>query len=286
MSTIDPIASIVIPAHNEASVIARTLSTLLADARQNEFEIVVVCNGCTDSTASISETFADRGVQTLSIETPSKIAALNAGDQAVSVLPRVYLDADVRVTAESIRKLVATLDAGAFAAAPRSQLDLTNCSALVRAYFSVWSRLGHVNRGLGSGVYALSADGRARFAEFPNVMADDFFVYCLVGGDDRVSPSDAYSIVDQPRTFRDLAYRRLRIEKGNAELRRQGLSASAGGAGLADVVKKEPRLLANAALYAGLHAWARQRVSRMSVSEVGWQRAESSRVNVNDGDES
>ena len=142
-----------------------------------------------------------------------------------------------------------------------------------------------MNRGLGSGVYALSAQGRERFAEFPDVLADDFYVYCLVGGENRVSPSDAYSIVDQPRTLSDLAKRRLRIEKGNAELRRQGLTASAGGAGLVDVVRKEPRLLPNAALYAGLHAWARQRVSRMSVTEVGWQRAESSRLNVNGGEQ-
>ncbi len=285
MANSGPIASIVIPAHNEQAVIARTLTTLLAGAYNGEFEVVVVCNGCTDSTASVSETFADRGVRTLSIETPSKIAALNAGDQAVSIFPRVYLDADVRVSTESIRKLVATLNTGALAAAPRAQLDLNDCSMLVRAYFSVWSRLGHVNRGLGSGVYALSAQGRERFAEFPDVLADDFYVYCLVGGENRVSPSDAYSIVDQPRTLSDLAKRRLRIEKGNAELRRQGLTASAGGAGLVDVVRKEPRLLPNAALYAGLHAWARQRVSRMSVTEVGWQRAESSRLNVNGGEQ-
>ena len=98
-----PIASIVIPAHNEEAVIARTLSTLLTDAKDGEFEVVVVCNGCSDATHQISEGFAHRGVRTLSIETPSKIAALNVGDAAATVMPRVYLDADVQVTTDSVR---------------------------------------------------------------------------------------------------------------------------------------------------------------------------------------
>jgi glycosyltransferase involved in cell wall biosynthesis len=276
-----PIASIVIPAHNEQAVIARTLSTLLAGSKPGEFEIVVVCNGCSDRTQEISEGFADRGVLTLTIDTPSKISALNVGDSAVNVMPRVYLDADVQVTATSLRKLVATLNAGALAAAPRAALDVDGCSPLVRSYFKVWSRLGHVSRGLGSGVYALSAEGRARFDEFPRVIADDYFVYCLVNGDERVSPADALSIVEQPKTLKDLAKRRLRIEKGNAELRAQGMSATSGGAGLVDIVKDRPALLPNALLYAGIHAWARQRVSRMSVSDVGWQRDQSTRGVVN-----
>src|SRR5262245_58336894 len=45
-------ASVVIPAHNEARVIERGLSSLLEGARPGELEIVVVCNGCTDDTAA------------------------------------------------------------------------------------------------------------------------------------------------------------------------------------------------------------------------------------------
>jgi len=268
-----PIASIVIPAHNEQAVIGRTLSTLLADAAEGEFEIVVVCNGCTDATQSVSEEFARRGVRTLSIETPSKIAALNAGDAVVTAMPRVYLDADVRITAASVRKLVATLAAGALVAAPRVHLDVDQCSPLVRAYFSVWTRLGHVSRGLGSGVYALSGEGRSKFGEFPPVMGDDYFIYCLVDDDERVSPVDAISTVVPPLTLKALANRRMRIEKGNSEIRSQSPSSSS-GAGLADVVKKQPRLLPNAALYAGVHAWARLRVRGLSTDQVGWQRAD------------
>jgi glycosyltransferase involved in cell wall biosynthesis len=46
-----PTRSIVIPAHNEEAVIARTLATLLRTAMPREFEVIVVCNGCSDRTA-------------------------------------------------------------------------------------------------------------------------------------------------------------------------------------------------------------------------------------------
>jgi cellulose synthase/poly-beta-1,6-N-acetylglucosamine synthase-like glycosyltransferase len=38
-------SSVVIPAHNEAAVIGRCLSSILMDAEPGEFEVVVVCKG-------------------------------------------------------------------------------------------------------------------------------------------------------------------------------------------------------------------------------------------------
>jgi glycosyltransferase involved in cell wall biosynthesis len=271
-------ASIVIPAHNEQAALARTLTTLLDTALPGEFEIVVVCNGCTDRTREISEGFAEQGVKTLALDEPSKIAALNAGDAAVTSMPRIYIDADIQITTDSIRRLVTSLNAGALAAAPHAQLDLTGSSALVRSYFKIWTRLSHVSRGLGSGVYALSADGRSLFGEFPDVLADDYFVYSVVGGDDRVTPIDAISTVEQPRSIRDLARRRLRIEHGNAELRVKGMSAAPAGSELIRIVRGHPILLPNAALYAAIHLWARQRVRRKSSTDLGWIRDESTRM--------
>jgi len=45
--------SIIVAAHNEAVVIERCLSAMTIDAEPEEFEIVVVCNGCTDQTAAL-----------------------------------------------------------------------------------------------------------------------------------------------------------------------------------------------------------------------------------------
>ena len=46
--------SIVIPAHNEAAVIGRLLSGLLAEAEPDEFEVLVVANGCHDATETVA----------------------------------------------------------------------------------------------------------------------------------------------------------------------------------------------------------------------------------------
>ncbi|MGD9408165.1 MAG: glycosyltransferase, partial [Gammaproteobacteria bacterium] len=43
--------SVVIPAHDEEAVIQRTLGALLRSADPGEFEVIVVCNGCSDATA-------------------------------------------------------------------------------------------------------------------------------------------------------------------------------------------------------------------------------------------
>jgi len=49
--------SIVVPAHNESSVIARTLSRWGANPALDEIGVVVVCNGCTDDTANVARRF-------------------------------------------------------------------------------------------------------------------------------------------------------------------------------------------------------------------------------------
>src|SRR5206468_9477454 len=86
------VTSVVIPAHNEAAVIGRLLTAILADAGPDEFEIVVVPNGCTDDTAAVASSFGVRVVET---EVASKVAALRLGDASVKSFPRIYVDADV-----------------------------------------------------------------------------------------------------------------------------------------------------------------------------------------------
>jgi glycosyltransferase involved in cell wall biosynthesis len=49
--------SIVVPAHNESSVIARTLRPWVTGPASDEISVVVVCNGCTDDTASVARSF-------------------------------------------------------------------------------------------------------------------------------------------------------------------------------------------------------------------------------------
>ncbi|HET6212910.1 MAG TPA: glycosyltransferase, partial [Micromonosporaceae bacterium] len=174
--------SVVIAAHNEAAVIGRCLDALLAGAVSGEFDITVVANGCTDDTATVAA--ARPGVRVIEIAVANKAAALNAGDDAAAGFPRVYVDADIVLTADGLRTIAAALDgagpdgAGAvaspMAAMPRRQLDLAGRPLLVRAFFAINSRLPAYRDGLfGRGVIALSAPARARFTRFPDLAADD-----------------------------------------------------------------------------------------------------------------
>ena len=156
--------SIIIPAHNERAVIARGLEALISGSKPDEIEIIVVCNGCTDDTAEIARRFAPI-VRVIETEVASKTNALNIGDSIARYFPRVYIDADIVIKIDAVRELARHLAKGdILAVAPVPILDITGCSASVRAYYAVRSHLPSARQGLGgSGVYALSRTGRARF---------------------------------------------------------------------------------------------------------------------------
>jgi len=172
--------AIIIPAHNEAGVIAKTLTALLEQAG-TEDEVIVVCNGCNDNTASLARSFAPR-VTVLETDVPSKTNALNLGDRHANTFPRVYLDADVVLGAGSLGKIVEALQSGRWlAVSPEPMMDLAGASWGVRAYYDIWLSLPYCRSGMiGAGVYALSKEGRARFADFPSFFADRGYVRALV----------------------------------------------------------------------------------------------------------
>ena len=85
--------SVIIPAYNEASVIDRCLSAMLADARPGELEIVVVANNCSDDTAARARR---HGELVKVVETPigSKIHALNLGDRRYEATVELEVSGD------------------------------------------------------------------------------------------------------------------------------------------------------------------------------------------------
>ncbi|MDG4828827.1 glycosyltransferase [Solwaraspora sp. WMMD1047] len=273
------VISVVIAAHNEAAVLPRCLHGLLDRAEPGEFEVVVVANGCTDATAEIARSFP--GVRVLELAAAGKPAALNAGDRAVAAFPRIYLDADIVLTAPAARALAAALvEGGSLAVAPRRLLDTTGRPLLVRAYYAVNGRLPAFRDALfGRGAIALGAAGRARFAEFPDQLADDLFLDSLFrAGEKREVPAVA-TVVATPHRTRDLLRRLGRVRAGNAALRGTGgqVRRSRPASWLFDVVLPRPWLLPAGACYLALTVaagWAARRPATRS----GWGRDESSRL--------
>lgn len=211
-------ASIVIPAHNEASVIERSLQALVQQLRKDD-EVYVVANGCTDCTAELAEAFP--AVRVLRTPLPSKAAALNLGDAHAHSFPRVYLDADVVLEPGALDSLRHALTHGGWlAAAPEPRMDLTGASWAVRAFYRIWLALPYCRAGMiGAGVYALSEEGRARFERFPDLIADDGFVRAQFREHERTAVPGPAAIVRAPASLAWLLKIKARSRLGGWQLR-------------------------------------------------------------------
>lgn len=267
--------SVVIPAHNEATVIADCLAALLRDARPTEFEIVVSCNGCTDDTSLRASAFGP-AVTVVSTTRAGKAAALNLADRTCRSFPRVYLDADVILDTAALRRLVAALEpAGdALAASPSLRLDLNASSRAVRSFYRLWSCLPSIRSDLvGRGVYAVSQRGHALITPFPDIVADDHHVRVAVPRSSRVVVDGCSSLVRPPRTLRSLVQRRARVVAGNREL---GGAGSPPGGDLLAALRANPRRLVDAPVFVVVAILSRIVARRMNGGQaIPWVRDDS-----------
>lgn len=210
-----PLGSVVIPAHNEAAVIERCLGALLAGFEADEVDVVVVCNGCTDDTAARARR-SGTAVRVVELERGHKPTALRAGDRLATAMPRLYLDADVILPSAAARRVLERLASGDVAAArPRLAYDSRRSSAPVRSYFRARSRVPAVLNALwGAGVYGVSAEGRARFDEFPDVVADDLWIDHMFARDEIEIVDCEPVVVTVPRRSSDLLRILRRANRG------------------------------------------------------------------------
>ena len=280
MSTF-PIGSVIIPALNEATTIRRCLDALLIGFAPGELDVVVSCNGCTDGTANIVRS-SWPAVQVIEGPRASKPAALRAADEALSVFPRIYLDADVVLPSTSARQILEYLRTGpALAARPPTSYDTTDADAVVRSYYRARSRLFSLKRSLwGCGAYAVSAAGRARYDAYPEIIADDLFV------DRRFSRSEIEiigpepSVITVPRRVGDLFRVLRRRYLGNAQIHDlpepAELTAQSTPRDLIAMVRSSPRTAVDAAVFFAIAAAVR--ITLRLSPPTSWNRDESSRI--------
>jgi glycosyltransferase involved in cell wall biosynthesis len=213
--------TVIIPAHNEEAVIERTLTVLLRDAAIKEFEVIVVCNGCQDSTAEIvRSSFSE--ITVIELEKASKTAAINAGLKKVRGQSVLLLDADIELDTTSARLLFrAVKEPGIEAAIGHMAIDTNGADALVRAFYRVWLHHPYLLHGKFAAAIALSREGLRRVGMLREVIADDTYLRRLIPAN-RVKLLASVSFrVRVPRTLKALIQVRSRSYKGNRQLARQ-----------------------------------------------------------------
>jgi glycosyltransferase involved in cell wall biosynthesis len=104
--------SFVIPAHNEAELLGRTLLALHESARAAgaPYEIIVVDDASTDATAALAR---DHGAQVVAVNFRQIAATRNAGARAAAGDALCFVDADTLVPGQLLRAALRALRAGA-----------------------------------------------------------------------------------------------------------------------------------------------------------------------------
>ncbi len=221
------VVNIILPAHDEAGYLGAGLSALLASDPLSEgwrCRVIVVANGCRDETADIARGFAERAagrgwhLQVIEIAAPGKLGALNAGDAAAGHGIRIYLDADVIVSAALLRQLTTALDLPAPRHASGTPRIRPARSRVTRAYARFWQQLPFLQSGTpGFGIFAVNEAGRQRWGDWPDIISDDTFARLNFAPDERITVPATYEW-PMVEGFARLVRVRRRQDAGVAEI--------------------------------------------------------------------
>lgn len=99
-----PKISLIIPACNEENYLRKTLHSIKSQTCQ-DFEVIVVANGCTDGTEEIVRKRENEKVRLLSLPKPNVSVARNAGALNAQGEILVFLDADTQLEEDSLQKI-------------------------------------------------------------------------------------------------------------------------------------------------------------------------------------
>lgn len=210
--------SVIIPAHNESALIADCVRSVLADGIE-DLEIIVIANACKDDTAERARAVSP-AVRVIETATPGKTNAINLGERGATRFPRVFLDGDIVLRPGALRSLLATLGDDIHLASPPPEFTLERSSWGVRRFYRALECNDYFGKGApnGSGTFALSEQGRKRWGEFPNIVADDGFVGLHFTPAEKATSPGPGAIVRPPIDLPTLIRIKARARLGTREL--------------------------------------------------------------------
>ncbi len=220
--------SVIVPAYNEINVIDHTLKPYAS--LTTEVQVIVVCNGCTDGTEDhVRSNYP--WVELIVLDEGSKVKAINAGNKVAKYFPRVYQDADVILSINSILNIEKEFDCKQYLfASPSVSLKGDKVDRIVKQYYEFIYETPAYKAGMvNSGVYILSKEALEKIGEFPNIIADDGFVKGCLGVENLQRLYNSTSIVGMPTKTISLVKVKTRSQLGNFQLKKLlGFSPSNG----------------------------------------------------------
>lgn len=276
--------SIIVPAFNEANVIADALRPLADAAAEARTQVIVVPNNCSDQTASVALT-ACADAQVIETDIPGKANALNIAVQHAVGEVLVFLDADLKTSMETIQALVTPIASGkAEAACGKMVIETSSSSFLVRKFYQGWLLNPYFDAGKFGGLFAVSAFASHRIFPMPQLVADDEWICRQFRAEVIAFVPEAEFLVFAPRRFSDLINIRKRSLRGTRELDLvpTNISRPTGTAAFRKVIKrviKRPSRLLGVLVYAFVVTYVRLLVAlERPQAQARWERDESSRT--------
>ncbi len=277
--------SVIIPAHNEEALIADCLRGVL-DGGVDDLEIIVVPNACSDRTAQIARSFGPP-VRVIDTETPGKTNAINLAERHATAFPRAFIDGDIVLRPGALAAVFKALHSGVHIASPPPEFDCSQSDPRVAAFYRALKANDYFSSGSpnGSGVFAVTEEGRSRWGEFPKVIADDGFVELHFAPEESVTADGPAAIVQAPRTFKALLDIKARGRLGRHELAAKfpDLAARPRRASLGGTYKAllaRPSLWPTIPVYTFVRIEERRRAKRLAAKQgfTGWLRDDTSRA--------
>jgi len=216
-------ATVIVPAHNEAGVIENCLNSIIQQSDVDH--LIVACNGCTDDTVAIVQQKFPSAI-CLEIQKPSKVNALNEAERVAKKMgiryPIFYIDADTQLSKNCIQHIIHTLEnSQVLLAAPTPIINTSKSSWLVKKYYQIWINLPYIKEGvIATCSYIITKQGRQRFDKFPNLINDDGYVRCHFNKNEISNIVGTEIYIQAPRDIFSLIKIKTRARLGNMELSR------------------------------------------------------------------